>query len=548
MHPLCNLLAGCYNGKDTLAREAVLIKHRLSRVVCALYIGSASFWVFAGDFSGEDSFGREILAVSSTKKTVIIALGDFSGLRQGHRGEFIWQNSLEDPRPLLVAQGEAVKVFPDYSIWRIEQLYAPEYLTKGKYLYFVAYEDLLLGKRPFKLFQRKIVVAPGSTPEEYRVDRNRRNSVSPQYREGNYDFNRIEAYTEQLKWGDRDLEKIVQYRREKYRTKHLSQFEDPGDVYSVYNGLLIDDTSPLRKKYDTEVGESYIAATIHNFQKAIDHRDLYLDQEKDGLQIRKAITYNTNFEKMRDAKKYSYVNKDLLRTIRHHGPLWSANMSEDQLRKFFVASGILDEMEERERVLYKAVAHEFLFRYTVDMVDNTLAADLGTRGVGGYLGIGYEFHLGRTSRALNHLTINTHFLSGTNYYHLGHTNVHSSELVSKIGMNVYLLHPPDNMKKYLWYVGASIKAGRALLKSPDLRQQYYYEFFGFPLLHCGLKYRFDSGDAPDKVVRVGYGINLELSYEPMTMVARDKVNPDDRIVSEVEVTDTGFLLGFSLYF
>ena len=57
-------------------------------------------------------------------------------------------------------------------------------------------------------------------------------------------------------------------------------------------------------------------------------------------------------------KQEKEINSFALEKIVHEGDLWSVDMNRDQLREFFVASGIAIERERQKFALQNEVGHE----------------------------------------------------------------------------------------------------------------------------------------------------------------------------------------------
>ena len=76
-------------------------------------------------------------------------------------------------------------------------------------------------------------------------------------------------------------------------------------------------------------------------------------------------------------------------------------MSDEQLRRYFVTSGLSREVERRKLALENREGNEILVRITRGAYDNSDAQDKNYRSLYSALEIGYEYHLMRTSKHYN---------------------------------------------------------------------------------------------------------------------------------------------------
>ena len=66
----------------------------------------------------------------------------------------------------------------------------------------------------------------------------------------------------------------------------------------------------------------------------------------------------------------------------NEGELWSVDMNRDQLRDFFVASGIAIERERQKFALQNEVGHEVFILYGMDLNSHIDSSDKNYQGSG----------------------------------------------------------------------------------------------------------------------------------------------------------------------
>jgi len=226
--------------------------------------------------------------------------------------------------------------------------------------------------------------------------------------------------------------------------------------------------------------------------------------------------------------------------------MWSADMTDAQLRRFIVENGLWEEAQRQDFARKYLPGHEFLLRYTSDFTYNVTVSDGNFQTSGHDFSLGYEFHLVKTTDVLRHWTVEWDIYTGSDYYNVGGMNVRSDEFTHRGMINWYFKHPPSSIHKWMVHLGTGIRIGNAKFVAPGLAKKYVYQVQSFPIWQLGVKYRFRAGDENDYLSRIGFGINSLIIYEQKALTVNDNLFDDIR--GNLNVEDVKFSIGISLFF
>ena len=201
---------------------------------------------------------------------------------------------------------------------------------------------------------------------------------------------------------------------------------------------------------------------------------------------------------------------------------------------------------ERQRLALETTnTNEFQIFYSTALQPHYTSNIEGFQGTNYSLGIGYEYHLRRTSPNLMRWSIDATFERTIAFYTVGSVNGRFSEAVAKLGVNYYFYNVPSSIYRWTWNVGLGLKRGNSEMQSLTLSKDYAYQVFGVPL-SITAKYRFVSGDEEDQTTKIGWGLSFKLSSEYLEISTIERI--EDDILSSFNVNDVRFTVGLSSYF
>ncbi|GAB4020435.1 MAG: hypothetical protein Fur0010_22960 [Bdellovibrio sp.] len=482
-----------------------------------------------------------MLELSASKKSALINYGRLEGLKLGDWGILYLQDKSEGenrPKLIKVAKAEVIKVHPDRSYWFLREVDSYRYLEPGvRLLLQLSSKDK---RREVKLRSTQRVLAPNSStgrpvPKELIRDENVRiagpeQNITSVLKREDYQIVEEEEYS---------ISKKPEWNAEFEQEVNSARIKDP----------LPKDTAKLKKQIDDDVFESTaIGATEKINNLPYGKTGLYYEIERDGLNLDpKFDSGNSVYQEMMDnERKREFVSKEAIEKIKREGPMYSASMSDQQLRKFFIQSGILEERERQMRALVERPGHDVTFRYTSNLTNHTTAEDPNFQGVNYFLSVGYEYQLGRTLPSLSSFATEVELERGVAHYDIGGINARMEEGSLKGYLHWYFWNKPSGLRKYLPYIGLGIRRGNANSFSPDLSKDYEWQFIAVPSLRFGVKYRFSSGDDRDEIVKIGFGLNFQVTSES---VRHNTVNIiEDDISSSFTTAQTKFSVGLGAYF
>jgi hypothetical protein len=91
-----------------------------------------------------------------------------------------------------------------------------------------------------------------------------------------------------------------------------------------------------------------------------------------------------------------------------------------------------------------------------------------------------------------------------------------------------------------------MKAGTALVASPDISKEYTYQLITIPALQLMTKYRFRAGDLNEDTANIGASLNFSIKLENKIFSTIDRI--EDEINSKFSVFDLKYSVGMSVYF
>jgi len=489
--------------------------------------------------------GAKILQVSTSKKSMLLDLGYAEGVKDGDRAKFYLKDlseGLDSPKFLYVATGECIKVENKKSFWFLRKLKNFRFINEGKFLVMTRLSRDK--RRPF--ITRRTLKAQGRSKSQkyYQVSEDLGVPEDLIFEEADFSRGDTLKNTETLKRQDIEVNKRTPYI--KLTDEYDNDFKQVRKSFSTPEGseeLDLKLIENIEQKRKIEVFNSTTENSVGKYNNLkYGLKGFYKGQIHDGSNIRPGIDGLNIWQTKRYEKKQNrIISPAAISRIKKKGPLWSKDMSDQQLRKYIVDSGIAEEIERQKRVLEEREGSEFNIRYTSNLTENTTTEDpnLQSRDYG--LSLSYEWHLVSTGQKfLKNFTIELEAERAISFYDVGGINARIQEGAFKGIVNWYFYRPPSSLYSYMPYLGIGIKRGNGHLETGLLDNTYKVQLMAVPTTHFGIKYRFKSGDEKSSEMDIGYGINFQLKYEKM------RYNISDFLLDNIEPVFSGNQLRFSI--
>lgn len=494
-----------------------------------------------------------VLYKSSSERTLAIDVGDLDDFKEGDVGNILIQRgTYERPVLFLIGKGRIVKSFPNKSVWLMSKQYIKDKILPNEPVLLLTDRQVSSG-RPTKLRQKQIIFSEKDYDSVEDFVENNQNAIPEKFI----------AYSDQFEASDDvfNEDKIAEIDKEfttydKFRNHGTVRVADEYSdeikslTYYLNDKYLIGD---LKKAEDVALLDNDTNALIdkYNRQKYKLSNGLYREQRKNpvirDLTDKLSITSMHDDRKIEDQKKEE-VSKAATAKIKRDGELWSADMDDDTLRRYFIATGLEREKERREVSMNELDGHEVLISFGSNTSTHVTSADVDPnfQMLGYHINLAYELHFSRT--ALRNKDWSMQFLleQAINYYNLNNINGRSAEGLYGAYLNYYFINNPLTLHRFIWSMGLGMKFGMSRMTSDQLSQAYDYQVLTLPSIQLMTKYRFRSGDLSDENVNVGISANAGVIIETKNL--RIVNNPSDNIDSKITASDVKYTLGLSFYF
>lgn len=493
--------------------------------------------------------GAKILQQSKSGYTIEVDRGHLAGVKVGMVAKLYAQTGDANyPKLNFIGVAEVVQSGPRKSYWHFKERDQSGNIEVGDQVKFTTMKRTIRG-RDFKLKTSKVILPGNKSVVQYM--RQEEVGMPPElvYRAKDY-----------LAEGEKHETHLS-------REQHLDarRFE----IWKRRHGLdYVDDYISQVKAYEAEASGSKINpaeiklreqkkifnSTIQGVKDKVENltygvEGLYRDQRKDTdiKDVTDRVQLENHYERRRRLVRESrHVEPFAKEKVAVEGTRWSKSFNDEELREFFINSGMEREARRQSRMRSLKSSSEVIFRASSHTQNYTTLEDDDNQGTGYSIGIGYEYHLSRTSESVVNWTIDAFAEWAVRFYDLGGVNGKFDEGSYMANLNYYFWGRPDQLRKYLWYVGLGMRRGTATVTSPSLKQNYDYEIVGLPNMQLGLKYRFSAGDEKEDGLNVGAGMNFLVQSE-ITRFAVDEDLKDD-IHGSFSVNNIKVSAGLSLFF
>jgi hypothetical protein len=515
--------------------------------------GAKVIFVFLIVFSslGAGLENAKILLSSSTGKSIVISRGRLQGLSDGQVATFFMNlGSLDFPKLEKVAEGELIRSLDNKSYWYLHTIFNPAKVKKSSLLVMDVKSKHMRGNRDFSVVNRKRIYTDETTTKD--VTYENENGVPKNLVHDEESYIASKKLYETKKTKEHDIE--------------IHQF----DTWSKRNGLTtVDDfMREFERKYVNEnfkdadiskaetekIKNTIYRAQIDGFLSKINSQKygldgLYHDQKRDRNMV--LLKENLDVQNVYETARQERKRKRILGTnkskkIDRDGKLWSADFTDESLRRYMVQSGIEEEERRQYESLTQKSGNELSFRISNGLASHATDEDANHQNKGYALSLGYEYHLMRTSPSLLKFSLEVFAQRSVENVDLGGINGRFSS--GSFGGQVlyYFYNNPASLKMWSWYGGLGIRRGNADVTSVELSSDYEFQVMGLPIWSVGTKYRFKTGDSYDDDLPIGAGINIRLSGERMELSSISSVVDD--INSNIVINDIKLTVGLSVFF
>ncbi len=498
----------------------------------------------------------KILEVSHSGRSLVIDRGYLEGVQVGEFARFIvQQGDLENPNLSNVALGEAIQVNDAQSIWLLHEIDNASKIKAGESMLYARANDILEGRRPFKTLKKLILAPPEKLPSKVKDEKRtvklqeKKMDSNLVFEEGDYEQSHTIKESETGNSADLDLTEFEAVESGK-QTRYVEGVnKDLKEVNLEGKGSKID-AKDMKERAKIEQLNSVVDQDIkkYNGQK-YGLKGLYNEQRRDpdNRWLREKPVERSVYDEVREQKKLEeIVNPRVYKKAEHGGDFWSADMSDEQLRRYFVTSGLAREVERRKLALENREGNEIMMRMTRGFYNNSDPQDSNYRGLYNALEVGYEYHLMRTSKTLQRWSVGLDYQKALGNYDVGLQNARAQETALKLSLHLYIYNLPSAVRAYTWYIGSGLRTGTATVSSDLFAKKYDYQLLGFEYGHIGVKYRFYSGDDYDDLFNMGVGAMAQLGLEQTTYRTKDQLS--DNIDGTFSTYDLKFSLGMTILF
>jgi hypothetical protein len=505
--------------------------------------------LFAADLQHID-----LLDVSTSGKSLVLDRGALEHYEEGLYARFYLQRGTKEyPKVFLVAEGELIKSFPKKSFWYLRKVFIPDAIKRDSKLLVFTNKDVDSG-RVLTIKERTSVSSQTyDDPDMFIAEEPEQIPARFAKEEADYEAGPdiFDQYENEIKGSTKNTN-VMATNYQTYQNKKGPYNAEFGDLtnerYYVDKKLVqLGDIKKAEDKKLFETMSEHYLKQANNMAFGI--KGFYKDQEKiAGLpDVSAKSSENSFYEELKERKKHEGdLNPHVLAKYKRDGNMWSADMDDSTLRKYFIQTGIDKEAKRRALALSELDGNEILVHASFGVNSHSNTSDPNNQGSANSFGIAYDLHLSRTSANLKNWSLQFVLDKETNHYDTGIFNAQSSELSYGFYVNYYFHNNPTTLNDFILLVGAGVKNGNATLSSGNFSQEYSYQVITAPALQFMTKYRFRSGDLTEDNINAGLSLNFGVSADMKNLSAVDTVSED--INSKFSVTDLKYTLGMSVYF
>ncbi len=491
----------------------------------------------------------EIFQASSSGKSVIVNRGELEGLTLGETAHVFFKDDKKGvgkPKYYYVAEGEVIKLKDSKSYWYFKRIRRQFHIRTGKRLAFV-----MKGRDPRRPFNAKHVhkvVPRGKRLQQFKEEESEEVPMQLIFGDDQYliDDNLVE--TELYRTDDITTDQAKNWKKHgageyDYRLKTSRA------VLRSPRVMQPEKTELVKRNIEKGVFDSTALFSMSkvNAQK-YGLEELYSESFVDGAtETRKKSSDESIYDRFQSKQKEdNLVNPAATHLIKDRGALFSREMSDQELREFFINSGIERELARQKKSLEQSLDHEFVLVYSNNMTNHTSTEDPSYQGSNYAISLAYELYLLRTSERLRNYTFSIELERGVGNYDINTINGRFGFGSINAYVHYYFMNAPISLHKYMPFIGFGYKAGNADVFSPNLSKEYEFEYNTFPSVRAGVKYRFKAGDTSGEFVKLGFGASFVAQYDQYNYTNTSFL--DDNIYSTFSTRELKVGIGLNIYF
>ena len=494
-------------------------------------------------------FELEIIQASNTGKSVVVNRGELEGLTLGETAHIFYRDkksSINKPKYYYVAEGEVIKLKDNRSYWYFKRIRRQFHVRTGKKLAFI-----MKGRDPRRPFNTKHihkVVPRGKKLSEFKLEETEEVPADLIFGEDQYLVDDNLVSTKQYRNDD-----ITTDQAKKWQQHSAGEYDErlktSRAVLRSPRIMNTEKTDLIKRNIETNVFNStalFAISKVNSKKYGLD--ELYSDAIVDKTtEIRKNAEDDSIYsEFVSKQKEENLVNPSASHLIKDRGALFSREMTDKELREFFINSGIERELSRQKKSLEQSLDHEFQFTFANNMTNHTSTEDPSFQGSNYALSLGYEFYLMRTSERFRNYTLSVEFERGVGNYDINTINGRFQFGSLNGYIHYYFLNPPISLFRYMPFIGIGYKIGNADVFSPNLTKDYEFEYNVTPSLRAGVKYRFKAGDTTSEYVKLGFGCSFVAQYDQYNFTNTTFL--EDDIFSTFSTSELKVGIGLNVYF
>jgi len=441
-----------------------------------------------------------LLDQSASGKTVVFNLGSHDGINHGDYAVVIKEvRSLNsrDLRLIPAAKARAVKLYTNSSIWILYKIYDQELLIKGERFLVLSESNMLKGRKLPNLARVTVVVDERKIIEQSKDaeadDRERLGKLTD-----NYEVLAPTHATHAATDSDFDLVDLEAWKKSKDSRYHSS-------IYKSAN------KEEFTRQLRLATFEKLVTAYLLRVNDPDFNYEIFYEKQRKSIyanEIMEHAVYESEYNRFLRQESYkSSADAKLFRSILEKGDSWSADYSDEELRKVLNHVSMLQEKDRRTLVRIKATRYGIHLDYGFHLNDTQTNDDplLYKRASRYSTELDFEAIPFLKHDALERFTLNATFRLNYTAFQADDYNADLNEHSISFGTNWYPLYVPYAVESPILYLGTFFRTGFANANAPTANEKANYTVMSLPGFRAGFKY----------LTQHRIGIRLQASMETL---------------------------------
>jgi len=521
-----------------------MVKLIFSSILLMLYLSWSKAFSFVG---------TQITAISPSKHSIILNHGLFKGHVLGDK--FLFYKSLKSNNKQIdvnqsldfdeVGLGEIVKISEDKAYLYFNKkikvtlkvndilYYSPNFL-KGRKIIDIKNKDVVLSANEEDLSEiPKDIKNISKIENEYEaidVDLSSKNKSVADAVKTNF--------TKFRKWPFKSV--IGKSAVDIYEPKNLSNSNANKDYIK---------SKSLKKRIKSAIYLAEQRGVISKYKKEkYGLVGLYQKTARDdeSFQSSHQNVYQKLLDEKRSNEAEAYLDSNTRVNIDKNGARFTNSMSDKQIRRYFIDTGIQHELKRQSKALNELNSSEIRLYYINGLSSHVTAADPLNQNLNFAVGLSYEYHLASIKQYLSKFSLEVGLLQESTNFDISGINGKFSEGNFSMYLNWFFSSAPSTIDTFIPFLSLGFKRGSSVVSSSKLTKSYRYQVTGLPSWKLGFKYRFKAGDTREELLKFGMGFNTFVESTKKYFTVIDQLN--DSIFSTMNYNEIRIGMGFSVYF